>query len=72
MSEVVRRRLRLGIAAVVVFASLLAAAAWFKDATCGCGSRGLPWDGIAIAATMVAGVSGAVYVVVMARTSAAG
>jgi len=44
-------------------ASLLAASAWFKDATCGCGSTGLPWQTIALTATVVAVVSIAAYVV---------
>jgi len=52
---------RLAIAAAVVMASLLAASAWFKSATCGCGSRGLPWETIALAATVVACVAIASY-----------
>ena len=61
MSESAITRLRLVIAAIVVLASLLAASAWWKSATCGCGSRGLPWETIAVAATAVSGVSAAVY-----------
>lgn len=57
-------RVRLAIAAAVVIASLLAASAWFKSATCGCGSRGLPWETIAVVATAVAAVAVAAYVVV--------
>ena len=63
-SAPVLARVRLAIAAAVVIASLLAASAWFKDATCGCGSRGLPWETIAVVATVVATVSVAAYVVV--------
>jgi hypothetical protein len=65
------RRLRLGIAAVVVLASLLAASAWWKSATCGCGSNGLPWETIAVAATLCAGVAIAAYVFITAVTSQA-
>ena len=57
-------RVRLAIAATVVIASLLAMTAWFKSATCGCGSRGLPWETIAVVATAVAAVAVATYVVV--------
>ena len=56
-------RIRLAIAAVVVVSALLAASAWFKSATCGCGSSGLPWETIAVVATVVAAVSVVVYVV---------
>lgn len=56
-------RIRLVIAAVVVVATLLAVSAWFKDATCDCGGRGLPWDAVALAASAVAAVSVTVYVV---------
>jgi hypothetical protein len=59
-------RIRLAIAAVVVLASLLAISAWFKNATCGCGSRGLPWETIAVAAAGIAIVSSAAYVFVAA------
>jgi len=52
------------IAAIVVVSALLAASAWFKSATCGCGSRGLPWETIALTATVVAVVSIAAYVVI--------
>lgn len=61
-------RIRLAIAAVVVVSALLAASAGFKDATCGCGSRGLPWETIAVVATVVAATSAAAYVAVMATT----
>ena len=54
-------RVRLAIAAIVVLASLLAASAWFKNATCGCGSRGLPWETIAVVATVVAAAALVVY-----------
>ncbi len=64
MSEGVLARVRLAIAAAVVIASLLAMTAWFKNATCGCGSAGLPWDTIALAASVVAAVAVAAYVVV--------
>jgi len=64
MSEGAIARVRLAIAAAVVLASLLAASAWFKNATCGCGSRGLPWETIALVATAAAGASIAAYVVV--------
>ena len=57
-------RIRLAIALVVVLASLLAVSAWFKDATCDCGGRGLPWETIAVVATAVAAVAVAAYVVV--------
>ena len=56
-------RIRLAIALVVVLASLLAVSAWFKDATCDCGGRGLPWETIAVVATAVAAVAVAAYVV---------
>jgi hypothetical protein len=56
-------RARRTIASVVVVASLLAASAWFKNATCGCGSTGLPWQMIAVVATVVAAVSIAAYAV---------
>ena len=52
------------IAAIVVLSALLAASAWYKDATCGCGSTGLPWQTIALTATVVAIVSIAAYVVI--------
>lgn len=55
-------RVRFAIAAAVVLASLLAASAWFKNATCGCGSRGLPWETIAVAATVIAAVAIVAYV----------
>ena len=58
-------RIRLTIAAIVVIASLLAVSAWFKSATCDCGSRGLPWGAIALVATGVAAVSIAMYIVAM-------
>jgi hypothetical protein len=57
-------RVRLAIAAAAVLASLLAMTAWFKSATCGCGSRGLPWETIALAATVAAAVAIAAYVIV--------
>ncbi len=61
MSSVALARIRLGLAAIVVITSLLAASAWFKNATCGCGSTGLPWQTIAMVATVVAAVSITVY-----------
>ena len=64
MSEGVVARVRLAIAAAVVIASLLAMTAWFKNATCGCGSTGLPWDTIALVASVVAAVAIATYVAV--------
>lgn len=64
MSEGAIARVRLAIAAIVVLASLLATTAGLKNATCGCGSTGLPWETIALVATAVAGVAIAVYVVV--------
>ena len=64
MSEGGLARVRIAIAALVVLASLLAASAWWKSATCGCGSRGLPWERIAVVAKIVAGVAIAAYVVV--------
>ena len=65
------QRLRLAVAGVVVLASLLAISAWFKNATCACGSSGLPWETIAIAATVAAGMAIVVYLTVtaVARTS---
>ena len=63
MTEESITRVRLVIAAIVVLASLLAVSAWFKDATCGCGSSGLPWQEIAAVATVVACVSMAAYLV---------
>jgi hypothetical protein len=63
MSDVAVARIRLTLAAIVVLSSLLAASAWFKNATCGCGSRGLAWESIAVAATVVAGLSIAIYAV---------
>jgi len=54
-------QIRSAIAVVVVVASLLAVSAWFKDATCDCGSRGLPWDTIALASTAVAGLAIVAY-----------
>lgn len=62
MSEGALARVRLAIAAAVVLASLLAASAWFKSTTCGCGSRGLPWESIAVAATVIAAVAIVAYV----------
>ena len=64
MSEGVLARVRLAIAAAVVLASLLATTALFKNATCGCGSTGLPWDTIALTASVVAAVAIAAYVAV--------
>jgi hypothetical protein len=64
MSEGVLARVRLAIAGAVVIASLLAMTAWFKNATCGCGSTGLPWDTIALVASVVAAVAIAAYVAV--------
>jgi uncharacterized membrane protein YbhN (UPF0104 family) len=61
MTETAVRRFRLAIAAVVVFTSLLAISAWWKSATCGCGSSGLPWETIAITATIISGASIAAY-----------
>lgn len=55
------QRIRLVLAGVVVLASLLAVSAWFKDATCGCGGRGLPWESIAFASTTIAAVAIVVY-----------
>jgi hypothetical protein len=63
MSDEALARIRLAIAAAVVLASLLAASAWFKDATCGCGSRGLPWQTIAMVASVIAALSITAYVV---------
>jgi uncharacterized membrane protein YbhN (UPF0104 family) len=54
-------RVRLAIAAVVVVASLLAVSAWFKNATCDCGGRGLPWESIAVVATVAAAVAIVAY-----------
>jgi hypothetical protein len=67
-SASVLARLRLALAAIVVLASLLAASAWWKRATCDCGSSGLPWDTIAVAATISAAAAIAVYVFVTALT----
>jgi hypothetical protein len=64
MNEGVIARVRLAIAAAVVLASLLAMTAWFKKATCGCGSTGLPWETIALTASVVAAVAIAAYAVV--------
>lgn len=64
MNEGAIARARLAIAATVVIASLLAVSAWFKDATCDCGGRGLPWETIAVVATAVAAVAVAAYVIV--------
>ena len=61
-------RPRLALAAIVVLSSLLAASARFKSATCGCGSSGLPWETIALVATVVAATSAVAYVAVMATT----
>ena len=63
MSKESGTRVRLAIAAIVVLASLLAVSAWFKNATCGCGSTGLPWQAIAFVATIVSAVSMAAYLV---------
>ncbi len=62
MSEFTVRRLRLAIAAIVVIASLLAASAWWKRATCDCASLGLPWETIAVVATVVATASVVAYI----------
>ncbi len=49
------------IASIVVLSALLATSAWYKDATCGCGSTGLPWQTIAVVATAIAAVAIAAY-----------
>jgi hypothetical protein len=46
-------RLRGLLAMIAVVAALLAIAALFKRATCGCGENGLPFETIAVASIVV-------------------
>ena len=51
------------LAMIAVGAALLAIAALFKRATCGCGENGLPFETIAVASIIIGVVATAGYVV---------
>jgi len=54
-------RIRYAAAAVTVVAVLLAASAFLKSQTCGCGSRGLPFGAIAAWSLVAALLAGSIF-----------